>query len=191
LAANFRRGFKAETERIAMELRDELEIGAHGRLDPIALAAHLHVPIMTLHDLVAVARDDVRHFLGRGRSTFSAVTIHVTRSRRLIITNPAHATTRQMNTVCHELGHIILDHQPEAPLNLQGGRAWNGTQEREADWLAGCLLIPHEAAYAAARKGQTDEDVASVFGVSRLLATWRMRMTGARIRAQRVARFAR
>jgi len=189
--ADLRRGFKAEGERIALELRDELEIGAQGRLDPSALAGLLQVPIMTLHDLAAVAPEDVRHLLGRGRSAFSAATIHVTRFRRLIITNPAHAMTRQVNTVCHELSHIILDHEPEAPLNLlQGGRAWNGAQEREADWLAGCLLIPHEAAHAAARKGHTDEEVASVFGVSRPLATWRMRMTGARIRAQRVARFA-
>ena len=168
---DFRHGFKAEAERIALELRAELNLGADGPLDPGALAKHLCVPIRTLRDLASVARDDVRHFLGRGRSAFSAATIYVSRFKRLIITNPAHATTRQMSSLCHELSHIALDHEAEAPLNVGGGRAWNGTQEKEADWLAGCLLIPNDAAHAAARAGRTDEEVAATFGVSRALAT--------------------
>jgi IrrE N-terminal-like domain len=185
----FRRGFKAEAERVVTELREELGIGPRGRLDPNALAKHLCVPVLTLHDLAHRARDDVRHFLGRGRSVFSAATIQVSRFKRVIITNPAHAATRQLSSLCHELSHIVLDHEAEVPLNISGGRDWNGAQEREADWLAGCLLIPHEAAHAAARDGQTDDDVAQAFDVSRALATWRMRMTGARIRATRLARY--
>ena len=66
------------------------------------------------------------------------------------------------------------------------GRRWQercprvrlaGRATREADWLAGVLLIPNEAAHAAARGGRTDEEVAEAFGVSGALATWRMRMT--------------
>ncbi|MBX3260199.1 MAG: ImmA/IrrE family metallo-endopeptidase [Labilithrix sp.] len=182
---DLRRGFKAEAERIALELRAELKLGAGGRLDPRALAEHLCVPIRTLRDLADVAGDDVGHFLGHGRSAFSAATIYVGRFNRLIITNPAHARTRQMNSLCHELSHIVLDHESETPRNAGGGRSWNGVQEREADWLAGCLLIPNAAAHAAARAGRTDAEVAATFGVSRALATWRMRMTGARIRARR------
>ncbi len=186
--STFRRGFKAEAERIVVELRDELGLGSRGRLDPNALAEHLCVPVLTLHDIAHLARDEVQHFLGRGRSTFSAVTIHVSRFKRVIVTNPGHAATRQMNSLCHELSHIVLDHEAEAPLNINGGRDWNGAQEKEADWLAGCLLIPNDAAHTAARAGRTDEEVAAIFGVSRALATWRMRMTGARIHAQRLAR---
>lgn len=185
----FRRGFKAEAERIAIELRGELKIGARGRFDPDALAEHLSVPVSTLHDLAHVAPDHVRHFMGRGRSVFSAATIHVSRFKRVIITNPAHAATRQTNSLCHELSHIVLEHEAEGALSLGGRRDWNGTQEREADWLAGCLLIPSDAAHAAARKGHTDDDVATTFGVSLALAAWRMRMTGARIREQRSTRF--
>ena len=187
--STFRRGFKAEAERVVIELREELGIGPRGCLDPNALAEHLCVPVLTLHDLAHLARDDVRHFMARGRSIFSAVTIHVGRFKRVIITNPAHAATRQLNSLCHELSHIVLDHEAEVPLNISGGRDWNGAQEREADWLAGCLLIPHEAAHAAAREGHTDNDVAQAFGVSPALATWRMRMTGAHIRAQRLSRY--
>ena len=181
----FRRGFKAEAERIALELRSELEVGPYDKLDPNALAEYLCVPILTLHDLQHAVPDDVHHLLGRGRSAFSAATIYVSRFKRLIITNPAHATTRQMNSLCHELSHILLDHETETPLLTGGQREWNRVQESEADWLAGCLLIPNDAAHAAARDGRTDEEVAAVYGVSVVLATWRMRMTGARIRRER------
>jgi hypothetical protein len=185
----FRRGFKAEAERIGLELRGELNLGSRGRLEPGLLAEHLCVPVRTLRDLANVAREDVRYLLGRGRSAFSAVTVYVGRFKRLVITNPAHASTRQMSSLCHELSHIVLDHEAEAPVSIDGARAWNGPQEREADWLAGCLLIPQEAAHAAAAEGQSDDDVAQAFGVSRDLAAWRMNTTGARIRAQRLARF--
>jgi uncharacterized protein DUF955 len=185
---SFRRGFKAEAERLALELRRELGLDFRERLDPNVLAEHLCVPIRTLLDLASDAREDVAHFLGRGKAAFSAVTIHVGRFRRLIVTNPAHSLTRQGNTICHEISHIVLEHEAELPVNVQGGREWNGTQEREADWLAACLLIPNDAAHAAARAGQTDDEVALTFGVSRALAAWRMRSTGARIRALRLSK---
>jgi hypothetical protein len=185
--SEFRRGFKAEAERIALELRDELGLRPKDRLDPAALAEHLYVPVRTLRDFTDVARDEVNHLLGRGKTTFSAVTIHVNRFKRLIITNPAHATTRQTNSLCHELSHIVLEPEGESPLNISGGRAWNGMQEREADWLAACLLIPQAAAHAAARAGHTADAVAESFGVSRTLAEWRLNMTGARILAKQIA----
>lgn len=187
--AQFRRGFKAEAERIALELRGELGLDAIGRLSPEALAEHLAVPVLTLHDLAQAAPEGVAHFLGRGKHVFSAATLYVGRFRRLIVLNPAHAQTRQMSSLCHELSHIILEHEAEAPLQLAGGREWDGTQEREADWLAGCLLIPQEATHKVGREGYTDDDVAAVFGVSSTLAKWRMNATGARIRARRLKRF--
>jgi hypothetical protein len=181
----FRYGFKAQAERIAIELRTELELGPVAPLDPQLLAEHLCVPVWTLRDLAQAAPEHVRHLVGHKRDVFSAVTIY-RRRKRLIITNPAHAETRQANSLCHELSHIVLEHEAEAPLaNVNGGRDWNRTQEGEADWLAGCLLITDEAAFKAARAQHSDEEIAVAFGVSKKLATWRMRMTGARLRAQR------
>jgi Zn-dependent peptidase ImmA (M78 family) len=185
----FRRGFKATAERIALELREELGLATNARLEPSALAEHLCVPVFDLLDLTSAARGDVAHLLGRVRSAFSAVTIYVGRFKRVIVTNPAHANTRHMSNLCHELSHIVLDHETEHPLNADGRRVWDARQEREADWLASCLLIPGAAAHDATRAGLSDEAVAQLFGVSTALAAWRMNSTGARLRAKRLARF--
>lgn len=182
----FRRGFKKEAEQIAIELRGELRLGPADRLVPEALAEYLAIPVRTLHDFVQLVPHDAQYLLGRGRSVFSAVTVHVGKYRRLIITNPAHALTRQMSSLCHELSHVLLGHEGESPLNVNSGREWNRVQEREADWLAGCLLIPQAAAHQAALRGHSDEEVATLFGVSRSLARWRMNATGARLRAHRM-----
>jgi hypothetical protein len=185
----FRRGFKAEAERIALELRAEIGLGPSVRLEPASLAEHLLIPVLTLFDLQAAAPADVAHFLGEGRSEFSAATIYAGRYRRAIVTNPAHASTRQMSSLCHELSHVALGHEGETPLTTAGGRTWNGMQEHEADWLAGCFLVPGAGAHRAARDGLSDDDVALLFGVSVALAAWRMNATGARLRVRRLARF--
>ncbi|HVZ71214.1 MAG TPA: ImmA/IrrE family metallo-endopeptidase [Polyangia bacterium] len=181
-----RRGFKAEAERIALELRDEIQIGPHGPIEPLRLAEHLSVPVCTLLDLAEKAPEAVQHLTGRGRATFSAATIYLSRTVRAIIINPAHSLARQLNSLCHELSHIVLDHEPGDPLQGVDGREWNPDHENEADWLAGCLLLPDEAALAAARMGRSVTEVAAIFGVSEALATWRMNATGAYVRAGRI-----
>jgi hypothetical protein len=187
-AARFVRGFKAEAERTALELRGEVGVGLHSPLDPHALAAHLCVSVMALEEIELARPADVDLFLrGRGRSDFSAATIFIDRYKRFIIYNSAHSDGRQMSSLCHELGHLILGHESEAPVGQDGQRDWNPQQENEADWLGGCLLIPAAAATAAARRGDDDAAVAQRFGVSVRMATMRMNGSGARVIARRAA----
>jgi Zn-dependent peptidase ImmA (M78 family) len=184
--AKFRRGFKAEADRIANEVRAELGLDFHARLDPHVLAAHLCVPVLSLVDLVSADPSAVRHFMhGEGRADFSAVTIYVGDVRRIVVYNPAHPEGRQANSLCHEIGHILLGHEAEGAISRTGSRDWNPEQEREADWLAGCLLIPREAANIAAQVGMDDAGVAAKFGVSKALASMRMNASGARLVVQR------
>jgi len=187
VAGTFRHGFKAEAERIALELRAELGVALEDRLDPLALAKSLHVPVLSLRDLRGANPAAVRHFLsGRGCNDFSAATLYVARFRRIILFNPAHSDGRKMSSLCHEIGHIVLAHESEGPIDAHGVRDWNHEQEREADWLAGCLLIPAQAAIAAARRGLDDRQVMAQFGVSHPMAIMRMNVTAARIIAQRI-----
>lgn len=192
LATKFRRGFKAEAERIALELRAEIGLSPRARLDPLALAAHLLVPVISLSDLAKAVPAAVAHLTrGAGRSHFSAATVYVSKYKRIIITNPGHSDARRGNSLCHELSHIILEHDSEAPISSMGERAWNGVHEREAEWLGACLLIPGEAAVHAAKQGHDDATIAESFGVSEALATWRMRMTAARTRVVRARAYRR
>lgn len=184
-SGGLRRGFKAEAERISLELRAELGLKPYDRLNPRELTEHLQIPVITLEELHCLAPSEVGHFLGTGRNVFSACTVYITNTRRGIVTNPAHAETRKNSSLAHELGHIVLEHEPEIPSRALGGRDWNGVQEREATWLAGCLLIPQHAAHHAASAGRSYDEVARHFGVSRSLAIWRLNETGALIRAKR------
>lgn len=188
MATRRRRGFtKVKAEDIALEMRGELGLGLDAALDPLRLAERLLLPVLTLHELTDVDPKVHRYFTaGAGRSLFSAATIHLgLPARRGIVVNPAHAATRKVNSVCHEIGHVLLEHKPEAPLSFDHGRSWNGDQEKQADYLAGALLIPRDAAHEAARLGLSDGEVAERFGVSTALAKMRMNKTGARLREQR------
>src|ERR1700694_402211 len=42
----------------------------------------------------------------------------------------------------------------------------NEDQEQEADWLAGCLLLPRDALLAIRRRRLSDEETCSEYGVS-------------------------
>lgn len=189
MGARRKKGFtQKKAEEIALELRDELGLGVHAALDPDALAAHLCLVVVPITALLHAARADRDHLVvGRGRSAFSAATIFIDRRRRGIIINPGHAQTRKGSSICHEVGHVVLEHPPAAQLSPDAPRSWDPEQERQADYLAGALLIPLDAAHAAAKRGQTDEEVAAQFGVSLPLARMRMNRTGARLRARRLA----
>jgi len=176
----FRRGFKTEAERLALELRSELDIDIVDPFDPVHLAKHLRIPVLSFSDVQGADPQAVRHLTsGPGRTAVSAVTIYVDKYRRVILYNEAHASTRLVSTLGHELSHVVLEHEPEgAPVD--GRRDWDSRQEEEATWLAGCLLIPRDAALGAARQGLTDAAVSARFGTSLALAKMRMNGTGAR-----------
>jgi hypothetical protein len=75
-------------------------------------------------------------------------------------------------------------------VNSDGCRAADPSVEQEADRLGGELLIPFDAALAAARKRWSDEDVADAFEVSLPYARMRMNLSGARkiVSRQRASR---
>ena len=50
--------------------------------------------------------------------------------------------------------------------------------EAEADWQAGALLVPRQAALEWMQMGRTLEDGAGHFGVSLALFKWRVNQTG-------------
>lgn len=159
-------------------MRRELGLGLTDRLDPLALARHLAVPVLSAPELARFgATHDAIERATRPACGWSAATI-CRGTYRTIVYNPLHSGRRRANSLSHELAHVILDHDPAPLLQADGSRHWNGEQENEADWLAGALLVPRAAVLEWLRDGGDLSGGATHFGVSLELITWRARHTG-------------
>lgn len=186
--ADYPRGFPADCERHALEIRKDLQLSPDDRLDPHALAEHLAIPIHSLEEFEALCPQSVAQLRDRDRGCFSAMTLFIG-TRRIIIYNPAHAPGRQANSIAHELAHVLLEHPPTPIRGENGHRHWSGEREREADLMAATLLVPRPGILPVMyRVGQDIDAAAQHFGVSNQLMTWRFKKTGAERQMQRAAR---
>ena len=190
-----RRGFKSWCERAAAEYREALGVPMTAALDPRALGEYLNVRVVTPEDVPGVAPGTRRQLKGMaGRTGWSAVTISQG-DVRLVILNSGHPDTRQANSLVHELAHIILNHtSDDAQLSTEGflfRNIFNEEQEDEANWLAGCLLLPREGLLGRYWVNPNPAALARHFGVSKKLVDWRLRMTGIARQARRAGLAAR
>jgi len=71
-----------------------------------------------------------------------------------------------------------LEHPLSPALGMGGCRRWDGVLEAEADWQAGSLLVPRQAALEWMKDGGSFEHGARHFGVSLALFRWRVNQTG-------------
>ena len=178
-----RRGFKTESNGLVREVRKELGVGLFERLDPMALANHLGVPVMGLSQLTLLA-PGVSYFLEVEKDAFSAVTVFYG-SHRTIVHNDSHLPPRQNSNLAHELAHAVLLHKPSIALDDSGCRYWNQDIEDEATWLGAALLVPEEMTLRIARGYCTKNDAAWNLGVSKAMVTFRLNATGADKRVER------
>lgn len=186
--AALRRGFKTWCENAARGYRRELRLSPVAPLDPRALAKHLGVTIWTLAEIPSIDPKDVRHLTGVAREHWSAATLRVG-DASLIIINSSHALTRQNNSLAHEIGHIVLKHEPAkmyfTPDGLMMMSEYNPTHEEEANWFAGAVLVPRDALLEVAARGLPDRDAAAYFGVSNAVFQMRRNRTGVDIQLSR------
>ncbi|KOT43060.1 hypothetical protein ADK47_10080 [Streptomyces rimosus subsp. rimosus] len=173
---------------MALEVREELGLNAHVRMDPYALAKLYGISVYTLDEMAdsAELQDALHHFTHVRPEVFSAAVIPVGHGR-VIIENAAAEPPRRASTLAHEMAHILLEHSFTTLLRTSGKdcRESDRDQEDEAAELSGELLLPTEAAHRLAHRNVPDEDVATRFGISIEFARWRMNSTGARIASQR------
>lgn len=174
-------GFKSWCENVAVQLRKDLGLTPIEPLDVSALTDWLSVNVWTPHEIPGLESKWTHILLNKDPNAWSAVTLAVN-SKNLIILNPSHSKARQASDLTHELAHILIEHDagrvdisPDGLLMLS---TYNRDQEDEANWMAGCLLLPREA-LAVTMKQQIDfEATAKKFGVSRDMLRWRMNVTG-------------
>ena len=178
-----RRGFKSWCERTAVEYRQALGLPVTAALDPRRLAALLQVQVAIPEDLPTLPPASLTQLTVTDAGSWSAVTVSQGNAR-LVILNSGQSPARQANSLAHELAHIILNHVSEqVQLSHEGfllRTTFDRAQEEEANWLAGCLLVPREALLHACRRNHLPSALAAHFGVSEDLIAWRLRMTGIR-----------
>ena len=182
-----RRGFKTEANAIAREVRAELALSNTSPLDVWRLAEHLAIPVIPLSGFQEAAPNAARLFLNGGEELFSGVTVF-RGPNRTIVFNDAHVVGRQASDVGHELSHGLLLHTPVAAVDGRVCRVWDSEVEEEANWLTGALLVPEEAALHIVRRGLSMPEAAAQYGVTPKMVQYRVNVTAAQKRVQRIRR---
>jgi hypothetical protein len=184
----FRWGFKTEAERIAAEARKELGLNPTDRLDLMKLADQWGIPVHSFHKLAefGLKADSLQCLCGGEDDPLSGITLF-DKHRRFIFINDRRAKTRQASDLAHELGHCLLEHEPQALDNGEGQRLWNREMEEEATWLGAALLIPAEGAFDLMRNNLTIDQLASHYGVSNKYCEMRVYAGGIKAHVDRWA----
>jgi Zn-dependent peptidase ImmA (M78 family) len=172
-----RRGFKAEAERLATKVRDEMGLGAHKPLEIDALVRQVGAQLRSADALTSLAKLQELEALQPG--AFSACTFDFG-SRKIIVVSPLASDERQRSDASHEASHLLLSHSVKEVEQL-GGLSFftcDPDEEQEANWLAGCLLLPRELLVRALRQGLDAAGIAEVNSVSLQMANFRLRTTG-------------
>ena len=172
-----RRGFKAEAERLAKQVRSDMGIKPSGRLDAMKLALHAGAEVQRADDLTS--RDKLEALEALQPGAFSACTFHVG-ERRVVVYNTLASDGRTQSDIAHEIAHILLEHDLQTVQELSGLSFFtcDPDEEQEANWLAGCLLLPRPLVLRAAQRGLDAADMARQYGVSETMAAFRLRSTG-------------
>jgi hypothetical protein len=144
-------------------------------IDPGAVCTHFDIHLLCLSDTDPTSR----FLLPAHNSAFSALTVPCG-FHTAIVHNDTHHPYRQRSNICHELAHCFLGHKSTPPLMDDGQRSRNSVDEEEANFLAGALLLPNEAAHYLVSSGLLSQ-AQGLYGVSSPMLTYRMRVSGAHV----------
>jgi Zn-dependent peptidase ImmA (M78 family) len=149
----------------------------HEGVDAVELAKHVGADVRSAEELTTRTKLEELDALQPG--AFSACTFKV-RGQYVIVYSPLCSPGRTQSDVAHEVAHLLLEHELKTVQNL-GGLSFftcDSVEEQEANWLAGCLLLPRPLLLAAARRGWPAPTIAAEFNVSEQMAAFRLRATG-------------
>ena len=179
--SSFQRGFKSWCENVSLQHRKEMSLQPIDPIDPRALAGKLGVIVWKADEVPEIAQKTLEVLTKDDPESWSAMTL-CGEGKNLIVLNPANSPGRMNSDLTHELSHIIIGHEAGrvdvTPDNLLMLRNFNKEQEEEANWLAGCLLLPRPALLHIRKKGLDNVSVKKMYGVSGSMFDYRMRMTG-------------
>jgi Zn-dependent peptidase ImmA (M78 family) len=159
-------------------------------MDPFKLAAHLDVVVWQFDQIPGLPAD-VAATLRADSDSWSAATVCVG-IRSAVILNSQHSMRRINSDLTHEISHLVLAHTPaRVDVSADGLlllSTYDRAQEDEANWLAGCLLVPREPLVAARRQKLSVEEIAVKFGASSDMVNYRINVTGVDEQIRRIRR---
>lgn len=176
-----RRGFKADAKRKSLELRKEFGVNYNEALDCFKLVESLGIPIIPVERLggFGLTTEQITSICyADGKHQFSASTISVPYGH-LIIYNQSHSFARTNSSIAHEASHVLLKHEFSSISDLKRvSREFDKDKEDEANWMAGCLLLPEDGLLWALKRKMTFQDIADHFSISKQMTLWRYNSTG-------------
>jgi Zn-dependent peptidase ImmA (M78 family) len=179
-AFKFTTGFKSDSEKISLDYRKDLGLKFHDPLPASLLSKHLRIKVLSPHDVFGNDSPMIEVLLSS--KEWSALTMTAKSGERLIILHNAHSVARQESDIMHELAHVICKHETGEKARINGAeillRKYDERQEREAEWLGGCLQIPREALVWHLARNYDIKRIASVFSASQQMVQFRMNYTG-------------
>jgi IrrE N-terminal-like domain len=182
---SLRRGFKAESNRISLWLRQELDLAPTAPIDLHAVAKRIGLVIVPLSEFRTECPSAVDQLTVVDPSAWSAGLIPVGPSEKILLHNDAHSPVRQRSNIAHEIAHVLSNHPLTLPLDNSGCRVVDQGVEEEANWLGGVILIPDAAAVYIVRAALTTQEACHQYGVSADLLRMRINLSGARKRVHR------
>ena len=163
-------------------------------LSPEVLAKALGIATHGVEDVPGLDSGSRSVLLGAGSDSWSAVTL-TEGSKGVIILNSAHSNARSASDLMHELAHLIVGHKPGRIDITEDGalllNTYDKQQEDEANWLAGCLLLPRPALLWMKKRRMAQQVAAAHFGVSMEMLIYRIRVTGVDNQFRRASAFMR
>ena len=172
-----RRGFKAEAERQVEKVRTEMGKRPSDHVDALDFAAHIGATVRRADELTSSEKLQTLEEIQPG--AFSACTFTIA-DRHIIVYNPIASPGRTQSDIAHEVSHVMLRHEMKTVQTIAGLTFFtcDAEEEQEANWLAGCLLLPRRLLYLAARRGMGAPEIAEQYNVSEQMAAFRLRTTG-------------
>jgi len=189
----FKRGFKSWCDQTAEAVRRQRGMQPWEPFDARTLAEDLGAVVITPRDLPTLPVDACDRLLSEHSDIWSAITI--SSDPPLIVHNPQHSPARQNSDLMHEVAHLLLEHiaatvyiDPRTKLVL---RHYDRDQEEQANWLAGCLLLPRAALMKIKESQWPNDEVCKKYVVSAKMLTYRLNSSGVNIQYSRRSAFVR
>jgi len=173
-------------ELYALGFRDFAGIQSDVPLDPFRLATFANLLVVSFDQIKGLSPEVRDHLLGVASEKWSggACSLPLPDGRKIVILNPNHGRMRTNATLMEEVSHVFLGHQPsrlkvvaETESGQTISREYRKTDEEAAYATGAAALVPFSALRRCVLEGETSQQIAKHFQVSRELVEYRLKVT--------------